>query len=507
MQHKRGYFPLFDPRTGRQIADAEFEQDLVKAAMVTLSKLPLDPHLAPETPSPRTHSRTTIESLILPQSILCLFASESPELNLANRVKTEACNLGSLSHKMALLSYKREVTSRRREYISSLAGPVPSSCPIKKLRRLDLLPQIQTLDVSLKETNEQTQRVLESMEQCISTFTELIQTCSHLTAIHNSVSVELQQAGVFTAATKKLIIFDILTELHSRISSCVFPNSNLASVLLDANRAIQTWDAFLQQSKSMREKQAALYASTQRVLNRVSSSILPASHSAVELLDKAAESDSNELSASQMSFQLASPASVGGGAGQVRSLQNKRHGTDENRSESVDSSEEMFVKGTTKKRKVDFKDGAQKLDESTGSHILQSDQATDSSKILSTPLKQVIRNSVQILVKDSEEMDADGIVQSGQSHSSSQESRTTAGSAHKVAATQSVAVRLVSLVSSSPNFAPSSSQDFQESAFSEIPRSVVEVASAHVHTNLEDSEVALSAESCVSSTVAQAGSS
>ncbi|KAJ3404400.1 hypothetical protein HDU80_002901 [Chytriomyces hyalinus] len=500
MQHKRGYFPLFDPRTGHQIADAEFEQDLVKAAMATLSKLPLNPHLAPETPSPRTHSRTTLESLILPQSILCLFASESPELNLVNRVKTEACNLGSLSHKIALLSYKREVTSRRREYISSLAGPVPSSCPIKKLRRLDLLPQIQILEVSLNETNEQTQHVLESMEQSISSFTELIQTCSHLTAILKSVSVELQQAGVFTAAIKKLIIFDILTELHSRISSCVFPNSNLASVLLDANRAIQTWDEFLQQSKSMREKQAALYASTQRVLNRVSSSIPPISHSAVELPDKAAESDSNELSASQMSFQLASPASVG----RVRSLQNKRHGTDENRSESVDSSEELFVKGTTKKRKVDFKE----RDESTGSHILQSDQATDSaSKILSTPLKQVIRNSVQILVKDSEEMDADGIVQSGQSHSSSQESRTTAGSAHKVAATQSVAVRLATLVSSSPNFAPSSSQEFQESAFSEIQRSVVEAASAHAHTNLEDSEVALSAESCASSTAAQAGSS
>ncbi|KAJ3244193.1 hypothetical protein HDU78_011290 [Chytriomyces hyalinus] len=472
--------------------------------MATLSKLPLDPHLAPETPSPRTHSRTTLESLILPQSILCLFASESPELNLVNRVKTEACNLGSLSHKIALLSYKREVTSRRREYISSLAGPVPSSCPIKKLRRLDLLPQIQILEVSLNKTNEQTQHVLESMEQSISSFTELIQTCSHLTAILKSVSVELQQAGVFTAATKKLIIFDILTELRSRISSCVFPNSNLASVLLDANRAIQTWDEFLQQSKSMREKQAALYASTQRVLNRVSSSIPPASHSAVELPDKAAESDSNELSASQMSFQLASPASVG----RVRSLQTKRHGTDENRSESVDSSEELFVKGTTKKRKVDFKDGAQKRDENTGSHILLSDQATDSaSKVLSTPLKQVIRNSVQILVKDSEEMDADGIVQSGQSHSSSQESRTTAGSAHKVAATQSVAVRLATLVSSSPNFAPSSSQELQESAFSEIQRSVVEVASAHAHTNLEDSEVALSAESCVSSTDAQAGSS
>ncbi|KAJ3236916.1 hypothetical protein HDU81_010176 [Chytriomyces hyalinus] len=507
MQPKRGYFPLFDPRTGRQIADAEFEQDLVKAAMATLSKLPLDPRLATETPSRQPHSRATLESLILPQSITSLFTSESPELSLANRVKTEACNLGSLSQKMALLSYKREVTSRRREYISSLAGPLPSSCPVKKLRRLDLLPQIQPLDVSLKETNEQTQRLLESMEECISSFTELHQTCSHLITIHKSVSAELQQAGVFTAATKKLIMVDILTELHSRISSCVFPNSTLASALLDTNRASQTWDAFLQQSRAMREKQAALYASTQRVLNRLSSGLPPSSHPVAELPDKTSESDSNDLSTSQTSFQLASPASVGSGAGRVCSSHNKRHGTNENRSESMDSSEELFVKGTMKKRKVDFKGGAQKLDESTGSHVLQSDPASDSaSKILSTPLKQVIRNSVQILVKDSEEMDPDGIVQSGQSHSSSQESRTTAGSAHKVTEMQSVVIRPVSLVSSSP-IGPSSSQDFQESAFSEIQGSVVDAASINAHANLEDSEVAPSAESCVSSTVAQAGSS
>ncbi|KAI9348640.1 hypothetical protein BDR26DRAFT_853634 [Obelidium mucronatum] len=61
-------------------------------------------------------------------------------------------------------------------------------------------------EVSSRDLNTQVKECIADMESAIAAFRTLDSTCRHQIELNKSVASELQQAGVFSSATKKLVL-------------------------------------------------------------------------------------------------------------------------------------------------------------------------------------------------------------------------------------------------------------------------------------------------------------
>ncbi|KAI8607326.1 hypothetical protein BC830DRAFT_157942 [Chytriomyces sp. MP71] len=157
------YCSLFDAHTGEPLCRDQASED---AAYLAASRLLLGAKLghrsfhrtpsSSQPPSPtsipqecdESRDRCTFSDPILISS----FAPDSSEASLLQ--KTASCEraLATKSAHLAWLAFRREVVRRRAAYIKSIALLDPE-CPILKLRREDLLPELETLVNSLETRN------------------------------------------------------------------------------------------------------------------------------------------------------------------------------------------------------------------------------------------------------------------------------------------------------------------------------------------------------------------
>ncbi|KAJ3083114.1 hypothetical protein HDU99_000582 [Rhizoclosmatium hyalinum] len=112
--------------------------------------------------------------------------------------------------------------------------------------------------------------------------------CQHSTQVNKSVAAELQQAGVFAVATKKLIVSDILKELYSRIRVSVLGNMDGIS---PSN--VNSWQNLINAFSQTRKRQEEVYSSTHKLFSATAEPVSTAS---------------SQVSLSQTSFNIDSPA-------------------------------------------------------------------------------------------------------------------------------------------------------------------------------------------------------
>ncbi|KAJ3072089.1 hypothetical protein HDU98_004321 [Podochytrium sp. JEL0797] len=242
---------------------------------------------------------------------LDVFAPETAEASLVSKAKALASSLSTRIKDATLIAYRKEVLVRKIAWVRSVAIANPF-VPAPMHLREDLLPHLNDLGVFAvltrsklnKNSAETTDTELNAlhdecvadMEATIKDFKALETTCQNSIHVNKSVAAELQQAAVFSAATRKLIIADILEELCSRINVCVFASPHAST---PSNS--KPWDVLIESFTQTRKRQEQVYSTTHKLILADPPQPQP----------QPMNDDQNALdSCSQVSFNIASPGSM-----------------------------------------------------------------------------------------------------------------------------------------------------------------------------------------------------
>ncbi|ORY46014.1 hypothetical protein BCR33DRAFT_158105 [Rhizoclosmatium globosum] len=162
------------------------------------------------------------------------------------------------------------------------------------LRREDLHPQLHNLDLCYHDTENELQECANGINSVINSFIQHEMMCQHSTQVNKSVAAELQQAGVFGVATKKLLVSDILQEVYSRIRVSVLGNMDGVS---PSN--VNSWQNLVNTFSQTRKRQEEVYSSTHKLFSGAATA---------EPVTATVSTVSSQVSLSQTSFNIDSPA-------------------------------------------------------------------------------------------------------------------------------------------------------------------------------------------------------
>ncbi|KAJ3354467.1 hypothetical protein HDU83_005169 [Entophlyctis luteolus] len=222
-------------------------------------------------------------------------------------------NLDALLSRYAILSFRTHMITEKLRCVRSLVHPDTSTNPYFAFRpRTDLAPMLASLSEKLDTFRKEQSDCAVEMVAAMRAFSDLHASCKHSREINLRVAAELQQVGVFAAATNKLIIADILLELCNRIDCHIlFAHNDLGD---PGPCAIMPWPTLIRRFSKARKQQEQVYSATFELMHPNTEKISKKTEAEKQMLQSAGNAPESSLSAESAttdSFANASPAIFG----------------------------------------------------------------------------------------------------------------------------------------------------------------------------------------------------